>query len=67
MKKILFILLAPAIVLAQSDTLHFSDDLPVVFRWNANIESDLAGYKLYWDTNSGAPYANSLSVGNGLC
>ncbi len=68
MKRIFFsfLFLLPVSVFPQADTLHFSDDLPVVFRWNANIESDLAGYKLYWDTNSGAPYANSLSVGNVL-
>lgn len=32
--------------------------------WTANAESDLAGYKVYWDTDSGYPYANSVDVGN---
>lgn len=67
MRKIIFAaLFFPMLAFSQADTLHFSDDLPVVVQWNANVESDLAGYKLYWDNNSGAPYANSLSVGNVL-
>lgn len=32
--------------------------------WNANPEPDTAGYKVYWDTNSGYPYAHSKDVGN---
>ena len=28
----------------------------VTLAWDANIEPDLAGYKIYYDTNSGAPY-----------
>lgn len=54
----------PTVSIAMPDTSHFSTALPVVINWNANIESDLAGYKLYWDSNSSAPYANSVTVGN---
>ena len=32
--------------------------------WSANSESDRAGYKVYWDTDSGHPYANVQDVGN---
>jgi len=30
--------------------------LDVTLRWDANTEPDLAGYKFYYDTDSGAPY-----------
>jgi len=32
--------------------------------WTANGESDVAGYKVYWDTDPGYPYAHSVDVGN---
>ena len=32
--------------------------------WTANSESDTKGYKVYWDTDSGHSYANSVDVGN---
>ena len=32
--------------------------------WTANTEADTAGYKVYWSTTSGFPYANSVDVGN---
>ena len=33
--------------------------------WTANGESDIAGYKVYYDTDgSGYPYANSVSTGS---
>ncbi len=38
----------------------YADDVGLT--WDANTEEDLAGYKIYWDTDSGAPYANSLTV-----
>jgi len=33
-------------------------------QWNDNPESDLVGYKVYWDTDSGHSYANVVDVGN---
>ena len=36
----------------------------VVLAWTANPESDVAGYKIYYDTDSGYPYANSVTVGH---
>ena len=39
-----------------------SDQITV--NWSANSESDLAGYIVYWDTDSGHSYTNSANVGN---
>jgi parallel beta-helix repeat protein len=36
----------------------------ITLNWTANPESDLAGYKVYWDTKPGHPYENSVNVGN---
>jgi uncharacterized repeat protein (TIGR02543 family) len=36
----------------------------ITLNWTANPESDLAGYKVYWDTKPGHPYENSVDVGN---
>ncbi len=35
-----------------------------VLNWSSNLESDLAGYKLYYDLDPGYPYANSIDVGH---
>ena len=35
----------------------------VTFKWDANGEADLAGYKIYYGTSSGN-YTNSVDVGN---
>jgi len=32
--------------------------------WSPNPESDLKGYKVYWDTKGQYPFANSVDVGN---
>ncbi|MBI2303897.1 MAG: right-handed parallel beta-helix repeat-containing protein, partial [Chloroflexi bacterium] len=32
--------------------------------WNANPEGDMAGYRVYWDTDAGFPYANVITAGN---
>jgi hypothetical protein len=31
--------------------------------WNPNPEGDIAGYRIYWDTDAGFPYANSINTG----
>ncbi len=32
--------------------------------WDPNPEPDKAGYKIYWDTDAGYPYTNSIDAGN---
>jgi len=38
--------------------------ISITLNWSPNPESDLAGYKVYYDTDSGFPYANNVDVGN---
>jgi fibronectin type 3 domain-containing protein len=60
MKKwlcILFLILA-AVGIAVAASVQ-----SVSLQWDANIESDLAGYKVYIGTNSGV-YYSSVDVGN---
>ncbi|MBW1899939.1 MAG: fibronectin type III domain-containing protein [Deltaproteobacteria bacterium] len=33
----------------------------VTLQWDPNTEPDLAGYKIYYDTNSGAPYEGTAA------
>ena len=33
-------------------------------QWSPNPEADVAGYIVYWDTDSGFPYEHSVNVGN---
>ncbi len=34
----------------------------VTLGWDPNAESDLAGYRIYYDTDSGPPYRQSINV-----
>jgi hypothetical protein len=36
--------------------------MDVTLAWDANDEADLAGYKIYYDTHSGPPYSNTMTV-----
>lgn len=42
----------------------FIDEETTKLVWAPNAESDLDGYKVHWDTDSGYPYAHSVDVGN---
>lgn len=50
---ILFIIMISSIVSAADVTL----------KWEANTEPDLAGYKIYYDTDSGEPYYGDSTNG----
>ncbi|MGA1824078.1 MAG: Ig-like domain-containing protein [bacterium] len=52
--------------ISPPENLCFSIDAnSIVLTWDANLESDLAGYKVYYDTDaSGDPYSNSVDVGD---
>ncbi|OHB38481.1 MAG: hypothetical protein A2Y09_04135 [Planctomycetes bacterium GWA2_39_15] len=36
----------------------------ITLSWSANSESDTAGYKVYWDTDSSHSYTNAADAGN---
>jgi hypothetical protein len=40
------------------------DTTSISLAWAANAESDVTGYKVYWDSDAGFPYTNSVDVGN---
>lgn len=42
----------------------FMDEARTKLIWSPNAESDLDGYIVYWDTDSGYPYANSAKLAN---
>lgn len=44
--------------------LSLSGTGPYTLTWTANPESDIAGYKVYWDTSDELQYANAVDAGN---
>ena len=45
-----------AVIMLYSISVYAMD---VTLQWDANTEPDLAGYKIYYDVDSGAPYDGS--------
>lgn len=41
-------------------------DTDIIMSWDANPESDVAGYKVYWDTQGAPFFENVVDVGNSL-
>ena len=63
MMVVLFALLVLVSTSAAPPFLYPSNPPPSVsLTWNANVESDLAGYKIYWGAVSGG-YTNRITVG----
>jgi len=58
------ILAAPVIPPVDVTIEHYANNL--IVRWASNRETDIAGYKVYYDTDSGYPYAHVIDVGNVL-
>jgi len=54
MAAVVAMLIAEAFTHGQAPAFPQGDAV-VRFRWNPNSESDLAGYRIYWGTNSMAP------------
>jgi hypothetical protein len=50
------------IVLLCTTVAALSHAMDVTLAWDANSESDLAGYKVYYDTHSGPPYGGTITV-----
>ncbi|MEW6555822.1 MAG: Ig-like domain-containing protein [Elusimicrobiota bacterium] len=46
----------PAVVTGLTAT---AKDSAVELKWSANTESDLAGYYVFWSTNTGGPYSST--------
>lgn len=60
MKRILF--LSTLLILFYTVPC-FAQDMDVTLQWDANTETDLDGYGVYWDEDSGGPYRNSQDIG----
>jgi len=56
-----FLLLLPAYALAQLLCLNSAHAFDVTLSWDANTETNLAGYKIYYGTTRGGPYLGSGS------
>ncbi len=56
---------ALVIFIITLSTISFAaGDSTANFSWLPNMESDLAGYKIHYGTNSGGPYGMVVNVGN---